>query len=706
MPRWSIHSVNLLKNNTFLKNKFILASIIYTVILVILDTAGFFLRPPEQLIPLYNLPDTVITGKITSEPEQKPGFTYHEYGIVTDSLNSIPIKTKMLLREYSPEPSLSFNDVVTVTGKITLPLPVPGKGTNPGKFDYRKYLFRKNIYGIINTDKIEIIGKNPVPWWTQLTLYLQGKIIRSLDSTLDYEQSSILKKMFVGERGGLSEYIRDIFIDAGVMHVLVVSGMNVGYIIAAFWLLLRFIPVPHRYKTLLLIPPVILYALITGAQPPIVRATIMSIIVILSHFIYREQNIYHTLLLAMTFILVIDPQSLFGASLQLSFAACFGLIYISPKLNKLIDTDKIPKLIKIIITLFFVSLSCQIATSPILAYYFNKISIVSLISNLVVVPYTGIMLWLCFFHVFIYYFIPWLTPVSAWACSVLINFLVVIVDFFAKLPYSTIRVSAPSIIYVILYYIFIIILFRRFEQAERIVKPVKRSLIYSLILVLGFTGISIGINKILNKPGLQVIFLDVKLGDSIVITTPENKIILIDAGGSNPNTGDRTITPYLLFRGINKIDTVFITTDKWTHAAGLDSILKNFKVGRVLYPSQVNAGQVFMYPSGVKFTVKSVNPTTLSLEHSTFTILFTSDAGGDTIEKIVNSRRNKTQYSVIQIPSHGKKVTPSLIRLLKNSLCAEFVISTDKPNPRLMKYNSNIQATSGSGAIIFKFNVQ
>jgi competence protein ComEC len=113
----------------------------------------------------------------------------------------------------------------------------------------------------------------------------------------------------------------------GGIHVLVVSGLHVGYVAAVFWLLFRFLPLPNLWRKLSIIPVLIVYAMVTGAAPPVIRATIMAVALIICYLLGRERSIYHAFALAAFVILLINPQALFTASFQLSFAACLGIVY-------------------------------------------------------------------------------------------------------------------------------------------------------------------------------------------------------------------------------------------------------------------------------------------------------------------------------------------------------------------------------------------
>jgi len=654
----------------------ILVLFFYICILIFLDKNGFFLKK-TKLISNYFNKDLELTCNVLDEPdiksnsiefpveiffqlEKDTGFfcgNSEVRGIIKKS-NRIKLLAKYYY-EYNNdiEPFV----VLKVRGKI-LKL---SELQNPGLFSYGKYLLRQGFAGTLNIYDYKIISKNKIPLVYKITTYFRKQIIKIIEKNLSYQYSSIIKKMFIGEKGTLSEHIKNIFIDAGVMHVLVVSGLNIGYIIGIFYFLFKFLPISNKYRNLLLIIPIILYTLITGADPPIVRACIMSIVFILSFCLSREVSIYHTLSLACLIILLIDPQSLFGASLQLSFAACFGLIFIYPKLNRLLKNLKLNKILKFLIDIFFASLSCQIMTAPIIAYYFNKVSVVSLISNIVIVPLAGILLYLCFVMVFTSYILPQILFVINKAITITVNIFIVLTEFFAKTPFSTFRIFSPDIFFMISYYLLVFFIFKFLFNK-------KKNVIISSVLIIFFIFINFSITKIQNKK-LEIVFLKVGLGDCIFIKTPDNKVIFIDMGGSYSNVGKTVIQPFLMSKGIMNIDKIIITNLKWTHCSGLKYIYKNFNIKEILTYRNLSKFQTVKL-NNVYLKILNKEPVVIKLTYKKFKILFTSDCLN---YRIVNN------VNVIQIPSHGKNNILNINKISDKNI--KFVISTDKPNSLLMK---------------------
>ncbi|MFH1666678.1 MAG: ComEC/Rec2 family competence protein, partial [Elusimicrobiota bacterium] len=548
----------------FYNEGFIWLVLAYIVALIVLDQRGYFLSKVNSISQRINQ-EAELVVKVEAPLEVKTNRI--EFPVSTLISGR---KTILLARCYNTKNSVSQFDVLKITGKI-LPLPQP---RNPGQFDYGNYLMRKGYSGIISVNKYEIIKKGKTPLFYRMIDSIRAKMIDSIRKNLPAEtpEGGVLEAMFVGEKSEIPPEVSAEFIDSGLMHVLVVSGMNVVYVVAVFFFAFKLLPISNKLRNVFLIVPIVVYCFATGANPPVVRATVLALAIILCYLLSRERALYHAFALSALIILIFDPQALFGASMQLSFAACLGLVYIAPKLA---DSFKfsLPKILRYILLLFFVTLSAQLATAPLLAKYFYKVSGIGLLSNLVVVPDVGIILWLCFIQFFAYMFFPFALPVTTWACHLSANVLLSMTAFFAKCPFANVYTGAPSLVFIISYYIILIAVFK-----------FKRNLykLFGLAFLLIFVFFSY---KILQSNGkLTVTFLDVGLGDSVFVKTPDNKKIFVDCGGADAGVGKWVYQPFLLSQGITKIDKILITTDKWTHYAGLKGLIEFFKIGEIYLP--------------------------------------------------------------------------------------------------------------------------
>jgi competence protein ComEC len=429
------------------------ASVLFYIIMILLfDAAGFFTAPPRDTEGLYR-DNAVLEGTVTSPETEKRRFT--EFTLRTEKIDGIPADFKFVARRFRrktqpvPLPAVRQNDRITLRGRIIRPF----SRVSQGGFNYAKYLARKNIYALVNAKEVISARPGNPGFFGRLIASLHESMAGAIERNLPEKEASVLVMMFTGKRGAISDDIKRIFTDAGVTHILVVSGSNVVYVVAIFFFLFRMLPVRNAIRYLLLAPVVVVYCFITGADPPIVRATVMTLALISCYILRRERAVYHAFALAALVILLFDPQSIFSASFQLSFAACLGLVYMAPKFAGLLRIEKLPKVFRWVLYLFFVSLSAQLGVMPLLAYYFSKLSLVSLVSNLFVVPFSGVILWLCFALFFAAELFPFLVPLFKFLCLVSAKLLLFAVSFFAHLPHAAVSVPRPGALSIALYYL-------------------------------------------------------------------------------------------------------------------------------------------------------------------------------------------------------------------------------------------------------------
>ncbi|OGS23054.1 MAG: DNA internalization-related competence protein ComEC/Rec2 [Elusimicrobia bacterium RIFOXYA2_FULL_39_19] len=697
-------------NNTilvFLKNYgFIALVLLYITALIFADGFGYFKQNTTFLEGLFNSP---ITAEVTvSAPVQEQ----HNRIEFPAELTVNGKKAKLLFRYYYAPPSdITDSDVVKITG-LLLPLPKP---RNLGQFDYAQYLSRKGYAGIVNVTNMEVIKKGRPAIFEKITGKLRSIMIDSVNVNPGSAEAAVLQAMFVGEKKEIPQEINEMFIDSGLMHVLVVSGLNVVYIAGMFYFLFGFLPMPNKIRLVLCIIPIILYCFATGANPPVVRASVLSLAFIACFLLEREKAVYHAFALSALIILVFDPQALFGASMQLSFAACLGIVYISPKLlnpvnlrmtgksevvNSKARTGR--KIIYYLLSLFFVSLSAQLAVAPLLAKYFYKISVISLVSNIIVVPYVGVILALCFVQFLIYLFLPFLLPVSSYFCAFSASVLISIVEYFAKTPSAVINTGAPSLFFIAGYFAALILFFR--------VKTVKaKAVILAGCCVLMFVSAQI----LFSPRKLAVTFLDVGEGNAVYLKTPENKNIFIDCGGIGINTGDWTIKPFLMSKGIRTIDKVIITTDNWAHYSGFKTLLKNFKVKEIILAgdfsedpqlstyikeAEIKGAKIvtliqeeLLYSGKIK--LKNIGTGCIALDYGSFKVLFTAD-------ELPEIKTNE-KYNVLQMPAHGRNILKN--KALIDSSGAQYLV-VSAGNKTATPKSINLFSTYKHGAIEITFD--
>ena len=681
-----------------MKRPLVIVTLFYVIVIVLLNFLGVMDKIPADNIARYAIGHTNCTaGKVISDPEESQNKT--SFVLKCQKIDGKTAKGLILVNVYTDENTVSYGDIIEITGKFFR----PSYTSVPGAFDYKKYLLRKKIYAILSVYKpedIRVLGSEPA-YLLKLSLNLRERILKSYKDNLLPQQAAVLSGITIGERSGLTDYIQKIFIDAGIMHALVVSGSNVAFVaLIFFWVFRKLFRLKKNISWGLLIPIIILYTLITGSNPPVVRATIMTLIVIMSVLLSRNSDVYQGLFFAAFVILLFNPLTLFEAGFQMSFIATFGIIYFFPKFQSAGYVRELPAAVQWTLGVFFASLSAQIAIFPLMAYYFNKVSIIAIVSNLFILPLIGLLLGAGFTLYAASLIGGPILLITAKLTGLLVSLVTVLVDFFANIPHSTLRAPTPSIYFIAVFYF---IVFG--------IPKMKNFLWRTGVLIAGGALLAVfGYNTVFRSTGnFKITFIDVGLGDAVYCEFPDGSNMLIDGGGnwnSKYDIGEATISPFLWNKGVTKIDRMILTHAHFNHYQGLTAVVKNFKiknfimtagtsdeaeylelmkiiadkkipVTRITAGENIETGRVkteVLWPEKLRDNTDE-NSIVLKFTYGTFSALLCGD-----ISKIVQNKLTEEEISadILMVPGHGKK---KLLLDFLNQVEPEYaIISTDNPS--------------------------
>lgn len=488
---------------------------------------------------------------------------------------SIRTQGLILLNTYLEDCPYEYGDVLKIKGKLEK----PAGQKNFGEFDYELYLARKKIFTYINIwqeKDIQKIGEDDSNFLVSFSLTARDKIKEITKQTLLPPYNYLLIGMLLGEKSFIPPHLKEVFTEAGIMHILAVSGLHVGIIAMALLVFLSILRLPKKLKLLTLILILIIYASITGFRPSVLRATIMFILLIGGKLIDRSRNLNISLFFAAFLILLLNPLTLYDAGFLLSFIVTFFIINLSPILQGLFS-----KIVVWIKNPLAVSTAAWIGIFPLSAYFFSKVSIISIISNIFIIPLTGIAVILGFITFFIGTASIPLAGIIANINYLVLNLITLIAKSFSSIPFAFIYVAQPSVMVIILYYLTVFFIIEIFYKKTLSLKIKKKT----VLIVLSVTLLIIIIQLFYPTDNLKVNFINVGEGDCILIEAPNKINILIDGGGtpqSDFDVGSKIVIPYLRRKGINEIDLLILTHPHLDHLEGLLPVLKEFKVDMVL----------------------------------------------------------------------------------------------------------------------------
>lgn len=311
------------------------------------------------------------------------------------------------------------------------------KAKNPTLFDYEAFLKRKNIYAQVylnhkNSKKIE----NKVNGFLVFNTFRES-LIKKYEQHLQLDEAKgLMAALVVGYRGWLGADIKSSFSNAGLIHVLAVSGLHVGIIFLMMGKIFFFLDNKYpKLKIIIILLFIWMYVLLAGLSPSVMRAGVMFSFISIAKLFDRKSNIYANLAASAFAILLFNPNLILDAGFQLSYAAVAGIVYFYPKIKRYFIYGYYNKVSAFFSDLFIVAIAAQIATFPFILFYFHQFPNYFFISNVVIMP---LMLGLIYFGFAASLFMFWDGAAKYFALAIdfLANILVKLVQFFAHLPYA------------------------------------------------------------------------------------------------------------------------------------------------------------------------------------------------------------------------------------------------------------------------------
>ncbi len=473
---------------------------------------------------------------------------------------------------------LSPGDACQITGSLQS----PSSPTNFAQFDYRRYLQEQQIYWVLRTEpaKLECMQSKTNVYF-QLQRWRQAQITR-LENTIEPELVGIMIALLFGERTVMDGDVVDAYQRLGVIHLLAVSGLHVGMIVAAiFYLLIRIGVTRERtMEVLLLFLP--LYTIIAGAAPPVIRASIMAMVVLLCLRIRIRIPPLAGIIVVYMIYLLISPFSLFQLGFQLSFLVSFGLILSAPLIQQRYHHP--------VSQLLAVTVLSQALSVPLLLRHVYEFSWISIPLNLIYIPFVTLcVLPLSAISFFLSTFIPTSLNMPLLFLEFVVPYAHHTLTSLAAYKWASLIVGKPPLLLVLCLYATVFYGCLCWENGRKNwwIKP----LLIFFILLFGQIGAPYLDSR------AKVTMLDVGQGDSYLIELPFRKeVYLIDTGGTisffdeewrerrRPfDVGANIVVPALKELGISRVDRLILSHGHIDHIGGAYALSQAINIKEVLY---------------------------------------------------------------------------------------------------------------------------
>lgn len=392
-----------------------------------------------------------LLGYVVQEPVSK-----HEYSRVVFKVDD---EKSFLVQANVPRfPRLSVGDVCTISGSLDEPM-------SSEDFDYKEYLRNKRIYYVIRYPVLDCNGEQGGFVLKNKLMVFKKKIRGEIEKRLSEPQASLFLGVLFGEKRVFEEDFREALRVASITHIIVASGYNVSIIFLGINKIFFF--VPKRPRTLLTIFLIWTYCILAGLSPSIIRASIMITLTLFAVYYGVVSNINIVFFSSAFFFVLLDPRIIKDIGFLLSISATGGLIYITPIIDvyikKILDFtipfEKLKvSLYKFLQNYFIPSFACTIVTMPIIAYSFQKISIIGIVTNILILPVLEYTLILGFITLFFNLFAPYISQILFLSIWAQLKYFELIVAFLGNLDFVSYEVNMTVPIVVLVYFVLAILI--------------------------------------------------------------------------------------------------------------------------------------------------------------------------------------------------------------------------------------------------------
>lgn len=474
-----------------------------------------------------------------------------------------------------------YGDRVRVRGRLQ----APRGPRNPGDRDNGKVLRLKGIGHVLVAQDWRVVRAGEGDALHRLAYRLRDRLGSVIDRTLSPRRAVLLRGLLLGDRQGLAAGETESYRRAGLAHVLSVSGLHVGFVAGGLMAVTRMLRLGVTASLAVILPCLVVYAVMTGAAPPVLRAAAMFVGSYLGRCLGRPASGVNMLAAALIVVLIPSPGALFDVGLQLSFAAMAGIILLYQPLwgwfRRLFPSWVAAPLA--------ITIAAQIATLPLVLRYFGSVSTVGVLANLVAVPLAGVAVVLGFAGSVAGLFLPVAATVINGVTAIPLAGLTTVAEAFGALPGAALAMRPPTAAGVMVYYgvLLAVLGLGRLPRAGATGWRLFRAVFLPVVAIVAL---------VCHPPSfvswpVRLVFLDVGQGDAAVAFLPGGRVLVVDGGASAEPDGP--LPRYLRYAGVRRVDYLVLSHADRDHIAGLIPVVEGFEVGEVWENGYPAAGETY-----------------------------------------------------------------------------------------------------------------
>lgn len=571
--------------------------------------------------------------------------------------------SKFLMNIYDKlDNKIEEEDVLKLRGKIVIPEYL----NNPYEFNYKRYLNSMGFIGTISVYSLEKIGESKKIDFNILSKFRKS-LQEKVESMLGEDENTIFNSMILGIKDYNNTSALEYFKSSGSSHFLSISGTHIMYYIYVIDIfILNFSKnTKRKIKVLFLI----LFNLMIGYQISLIRASIMYIIF---SFDIKDINKYIRLLVSFLVVFSINPYVIFNASFIFSYLSIIAISIVLPQFSSYFDILNLKlfglkymdynflKFSKVKRFLFYISnyifksisfvLSIYLVTLPFQMYFFCEINFISILSNIIISPIISFELILGFLSLLLVY-IPYVSDILILANNTLLTLIMFLVKTISSLEFLRVSVIKPDVLSIFSYYIILsYYFFSKYLYKYFSIKKVKRIKKYlkTVTIILSMYIISIYIKVSFFEE--YVYFFNVGQGN-MALLHKQNINIVVDLGSTSSGVASNILTSFLKAKNISKIDMIIITHMHDDHMNGVEEVIENVEVSKVIFSSFEDKNE--NKNSEFERMVKEKNISTINVSYKDSILFrdFRIDVLSPPKDKIINSSDNLNSNSLVLLIS-------------------------------------------------------
>ncbi len=403
----------------------------FLIIFIILLIVSFIYTNTNAINTDYGNEDIEIIGIVKYKKEKE---RYNEY-----------IVGKFVVRDYTKYKKIKVGSEIKLTGKF--------KDLNKmsyESFDYGRYLRSMGYKGLIYLKDYSIVGNNLMYEYIYKAKSYISNTIRYLYKT----NSDFINSMMLGQKDDLSQNEKLMFTRTGTSHIIAISGLHTGILSGLIIFMMG--KINKIYKLIVLSTMMFIYSAMVGNSPSIIRAIMFMISLYLSFFLDRKMDKISTLSFIGILFVINNPYIIYNISFQLSFLATLSIIYFYGYINN-----------KLNIKIISLTLSANILTIPIIYYNFEGIPLVSILGNIIIVPFIGIIIYLAILSLILFNINIYISSIVVYINRFILETIYVLLEKISNLDFAYIAIEEPKLYYVIIYYI-VVFLYMIYKEAKTI----------------------------------------------------------------------------------------------------------------------------------------------------------------------------------------------------------------------------------------------